>query len=91
MAKNDITQQDIKTSPSNEAYRKGWSDIFLKDASEWLLFLYNNEVRILDPDGWKLNDGVTLETKIRKQDFNDRLARSTICHVTDKPIKINYI
>lgn len=85
-----MSQNEIKTSPSNEAYRKGWSDIFLKDASEWLLFLYNGEIKIVDPDGWRLNDGVTLETKIKRQEFEDRLARSTLCHVTDKPIKGTY-
>lgn len=84
-----MSQNEIKTSPSNEAYRKGWSDIFLKDASEWLLFLYNGEIRILNPNGW--DDTVTLETKITKQDFLKRLSYSDTAHITNKPVKVTII
>ena len=36
------------------------------------------EVEILDPDGWRRGDGVTLSDKITLANFIDRLAESTI-------------
>jgi hypothetical protein len=75
---NDITGKAIKTGIQNKAYDEGWERIFAKKtAHEWLETM--PDIRLLDPDGWRWNDGVTLDTPIKWSDFNNRLNHSTIC------------
>lgn len=78
--KNDITGDSISSKVSNNAYRSGWDAIFLKKtAHEWLQDpKYDYVEFIMDPDGWRENDGVTLDTLINRADFERRLGVSTI-------------
>ena len=46
-----------------------------RSAHEWASLL---EVNIVDPDGWRLTDGVEMDDEINLLDFIDRLAMSTI-------------
>jgi hypothetical protein len=73
-AVNDITGKVIKTSPQNSAYSEGWERIYAKKtAHEWAA---KEGVKIVDYDGWRLNDGVTLDTPTTYSDFNKRLSYS---------------
>lgn len=47
----------------------------MKTGRQWALDL---GVRILDPDGWRRADGVTLDDPIRRLDFELRLMESTV-------------
>ncbi len=77
MAINDITGKVIKTSPQNSAYSDGWDKVFAKkSANEWLKTM--PDVVMSDPDGWRQNDGVDMDTPIKWLDFQQRLSRSTI-------------
>jgi hypothetical protein len=76
--RNDITGNVIKSQPQGQLYRQGWDNIFAKKtADEWLKEMYNDEVAIIDPDGWR-QDNTSLDTPITKKDFNYRLSLSTI-------------
>jgi hypothetical protein len=79
-AKNDITGHTIQTKGVlSKQGRDNWDRIFGKKRSayEWL-----KECpwvsQIFDPDGWRYNDGVTLDTPITKEDFQKRLNESTL-------------
>jgi hypothetical protein len=75
-AVNDITGKVIKTSPQNSAYSEGWERIYAKkNAHEWAA---KEGIEIVDYDGWRLNDGVTLDTPTTYSDFNKRLSYSNI-------------
>ena len=55
----------------------------MKSAHEWLKDPRvqdrpDRPFRIMDPDGWRRSDGVTLDDPISLQDFQERLMRSTI-------------
>lgn len=72
-ARNNITGAEIKSQPFSAQGRDNWEDIFgKKSAYEWMAFLYGRDDLILDPDGWRENDGVELETPITKAEFNRR-------------------
>lgn len=76
-ARNEITGKVMKTSPQNSKYAEGWDRIFTKkSAHEWLKEIPNTT--ILDADGWRYDDGVTLDTPIKWSDFQKRLNESTI-------------
>lgn len=75
---NDITGQEIKTKPVTNAYSKGWDRIFAKKSSNEWLKECPEVIRIIDPDGWRMNDGVDMETPITWSDFQYRLNISTI-------------
>jgi hypothetical protein len=78
-AKNDITGDSIISKVLSQAGRDNWDNIFgpKKTANEWIL--HNNlSIKILDADGWRRDDGVTLDTPISESDFNMRLSLSTI-------------
>ena len=79
-AKNDITGDAMKSRILSKEGRDNWDNIFgKKTAYEWLKELYpDKSLEILDPDGWRKDDGVTLETKITKEDFHYRLSLSTV-------------
>lgn len=76
IARNDITGKVIKTNPQNKAYSDGWDKVFAKKpAHEWLK---DENIELLNPDGWQQDDGVTLDTPIKWSDFQQRLSKSTI-------------
>ena len=76
IARNDITGKVIKTNPQNKSYSEGWDRVFAKKtAHEWLK---EENIQLLDPDGWRQDDGVTLDTPIKWNDFQQRLSVSTI-------------
>lgn len=78
MAVNNITGKVIKTGIQNKDYGKGWERIFaMKTAHEWLKET-PEIVRIVNPNGWQWDDGVTMDTPIKWSDFNNRLNHSTI-------------
>jgi len=77
-ARNDITGMAIKSRAQTETYRQGWDAIFAKKTpDEWLKERYNNEVIILDPDGWRQDD-TPYDKPISFKEFSDRLSYSTI-------------
>jgi hypothetical protein len=49
-----------------------------KTALEWATIAGTT---IIDPDGWRKKDGVTLDTPIDIIDFASRLSESTICPI----------
>lgn len=83
IARNDITGKVIKTNPQSKQYADGWDRIFAKKtAHEWLK--EEKDIQILDPEGWKKDDGVTLDTPIKWSDFQQRLYMSTIVHTPNE-------
>ena len=75
-ATNPITGKEIKTAPQNSAYAEGWERIFAKkSANEWVK---STPYIIMDPDGWRQDDGVTLDTPITWKEFQTRLNMSTV-------------
>jgi len=81
MAINDITGKVIKTSPQNSTYAEGWEKVFAKkSANEWLKTM--PDVQMMNPDGWRQNDGVDMDTPIKWSDFQYRLNLSTILSTT---------
>lgn len=66
----------------------------LRSGREWLLDPVVQEemksprgtiVELRDDDGWRRNDGVTLDTPITIDDFWERMARSTVLE-SDRPL-----
>ena len=57
----------------------------LQTAWEWNKELYDNAITILDPDGWRRNDGITMETPITQEDFQERLSHCTCMGFIDNP------
>ena len=51
------------------------SDQILHTGAEWSRIL---DVQVLDPDGWRHNDGVAWFTPITEDDFKRRVAESTV-------------
>lgn len=78
-ATNDITGDEIKSKTSTSQYRENYSNIYpeKKSSHRWLKE-FHPETVILDPDGWRYDDGVTMETRITKDDFNKRFGESTV-------------
>jgi hypothetical protein len=83
-AKNDITGDSIASKVLSEKGRANWDSIFKKHSAwDWLKELGPDNYQILDPDGWRYDDGVTLDTPITKSDFDRRFNRSTVmCKMT---------
>lgn len=72
-----MSEEEIKSRPFSEKGRENYDKIFAKkSAHEWLK-IEDPQLRILDPDGWRHNDGVTMETKISYKDFLQRLKQCT--------------
>ncbi len=79
-ATNDITGAEIKSGIYSSQGRDNYERIFAKKtAAEWLDFIpeYKGYV-ILDPDGWRYDDGITLESKISCTEFESRFKQSTV-------------
>jgi hypothetical protein len=81
--RNSITGDEIKSKPLSVNGRDNWENIFGKKTGlEWAKI---NNVRIIDPDGWRENDGVDLDTPITKSDYNKRISLSTVMmNITQK-------
>lgn len=54
-------------APSGEVY---------KTSNEW--FALHPEIKLIDPDGWRKNDGVTFDTLITEKEFIIRVGMSTV-------------
>lgn len=80
--RNDVTGDEIKSKVLSEQGRKNWDNIFKKQSAwKWLEELYYGKYTILDPDGWRYNDGITMDTPISKSEFHRRFNESTVmCH-----------
>lgn len=68
--------------------RDNWDNIFQpkKTSRAWLNEMINPPT-ILDADGWREKDGVTLDTHITQTDFNRRLNCSTLMNTI--PTRLN--
>lgn len=76
---NNITGDEIKSGIYTPAGRDNFDRIFAKKtAHEWLATPEFVNVRLVDPDGWRYDDGVSLDTKISYKDFCRRLNESTV-------------
>lgn len=76
MARNDITGDEIKSKILSAQGRQNHDRIFSKkSAHEWLK---DEVVTVLDADGWRDNDGVTMDTPISYKEFQQRLVRCTV-------------
>lgn len=53
-----------------------------KSAYGWAKEIFQTDLEkfMMDPDGWRHNDGVRLETRITKEDFVNRLSECTCLH-----------
>ena len=75
---NNITGAEIKSSVYTQQGRDNHDRIFAKrSATEWLCSEEFRGIYIIDPDGWRADDGVLLETPISYKDFCYRLSLST--------------
>lgn len=73
---NNITGDEIKSKALTAAGRENYDRIFAKkSAHEWLK---DENVTILDPDGWRYDDGVTMDTPISYKEFQKRLVQCTV-------------
>lgn len=78
-ATNDITGAEIKSGIYSAAGRANHDRIFTKkSAYEWLKTDEFLGIVILDPDGWRRSDGVSMQDRISYNDFCSRLNESTV-------------
>ena len=74
-AKNNITGDEIKSKSLSSKGRENWNKIFAKkSALEWAK---EDDVTILDPDGFRYDDGVTVHTPISYAEFSKRISECT--------------
>lgn len=77
--RNSITGDEIKSKALSKNGRDNWDNIFKKQSAyAWLKDLGYHEHTIIDPDGWRYDDGVTLDTPISRSDFFNRFNASTV-------------
>ena len=57
----------------------------LQTAWEWNKELYDDSITIMDPDGWRRNEGVTMDVPITQEDFQERLSHCTCVGFIDNP------
>lgn len=77
---NNITGDEIKSKALTAAGRENYDRIFAKkSAHEWLK---DENITILDPDGWRYDDGVTMDTPISHKEFQKRLVQCTVSGLT---------
>lgn len=76
---NNITGDAIKSGVYSSEGRFNYDLIFgKKTAEEWIDFHPDYQgAQILDPDGWRYDDGVTLDTKISFNEFKRRFSQCT--------------
>jgi hypothetical protein len=74
-AKNNITGDEIKSKSLSSKGRENWDKIFAKKpATEWAEM---KKIVILDPDGFRYDDGVTVHTPISYSEFSRRINECT--------------
>lgn len=75
-AKSPITNDEIKSKTLSKQGRENWDIVFAKKtAIEWAEL---DEIVILDPDGFRDSDGITIETPISYTEYNKRIAFATV-------------
>lgn len=75
-SRNNITNAEIKTSAYSKQGRENHDRIFAKkSAHEWLK---EHTVKIINPDGWGWEDGITMDTPISYFEFQHRLTHCTV-------------
>jgi len=75
-SRNSITGDEIKSKILSSQGRQNHDRIFAKkSAHEWLK---DEAVTMMDPDGWRYDDGVTLDTPISYSEFQKRLVHCTV-------------
>ena len=75
-SRNSITGDEIKSKILSSQGRQNHDRIFAKkSAHEWLK---DEAVTMMDPDGWRWNDGVTMDTPISYSEFQKRLVHCTV-------------
>ena len=66
---------------NSEKFRSNYDKIFKakKSSRDWCQEIFGVDIdrKVLDPDGWRYNDGVDYDTPITRLDFNTRLSVST--------------
>jgi hypothetical protein len=87
MSKNSVTNDEIRTKAYSTSYAEGWDKAFCKKPQQWFEILYGDSVKMLDPDGFRKEDGVTWETPVTKKEFEKRLPHCTIIW---RPLDKNY-
>ena len=75
---NPITNDPIQTKPYSSSYSDGWERAFCKKPQEWLQIIHGDSIKMLDPDGFRENDGVSWETPMTKKEFEKRFVHCTI-------------
>ncbi len=79
--RSPITNDLIKSKALSKQGQENWEKIYAKkSAHEWLK---GEIVEILDPDGWRFKDGVTLDTPISYKDFCYRINLCTVLYKGD--------
>ena len=74
--KNNITGDEIKSKILSKQGRENWDKAFAKKtAIEWAQL---DEIIILDPDGFRDNDVITIETPISYAEYNRRICHATV-------------
>lgn len=90
--KNSITGAEIKTSAYSKQGRDNHDLIFSKKLpSEWLKIIHGDSIRMLDPDGFRENDGVTWETPMTKKEFEKRFVHCTLCFIQNTVMKATIV
>jgi hypothetical protein len=75
-SRNSITGDEIKSKILSSQGRQNHDRIFAKkSAHEWLK---DETVTIINPDDWRYDDGVTLDTPISYSEFQKRLVHCTV-------------
>jgi len=77
-ARNDITGAEIKSGILSAEGRDNWDKAFRKKSAHDWIAEDANILHILDPDGWRDADGVTLDTPISYKEYCERINRSTV-------------
>jgi len=77
-ARNDITGAEIKSGILSAEGRDNWDKAFRKKSAHDWIAESPNILHIIDADGWRRDDGVTLDTPISYGDFCERINHSTI-------------
>lgn len=68
--------------------RENYDNIFKKkNAYEWCEELYGRRDIILNPDGFRGHDGVTMDTPISKKEFERRFNHCTVNHLAVSKFK----
>jgi hypothetical protein len=74
--RNNITNDEIKSKVLSKEGRENWDKAFAKKtAIEWAKL---DDTIILDPDGFREDDGITIETPISYSEYSKRIPFATV-------------